>query len=395
MIPIPGDGPWPAAIEVAQRLLESGYETYFAGGCVRDLLLGEPVHDIDIATAAVPEVVESLFERTITVGKQFGIIIVQVPAGGETVQAVEVATFRGDGVYADGRHPGSVRFTSACEDAQRRDFTINALLMDPRDGRISDHVGGLDDIRGRILRCVGDPRARLHEDRLRVLRGLRFAARFGLTIEPVTRAALGGTALDGLSRERIWQEFDKGSAMPTAAAWAALLIACGHAAAMLPAGARAPDAPAMGRVHGSGLPVRLAAWLWKTGPCPEAWWQSQPLSRQVQRASRWLLEQRHAIDDAIGWRRAAFASAAEGLPELLHAVDGARHAACCAAYEWLASQPPLLRPDGATLQSLGVAVGPAIGRIQRDLIAFQLESGTLAPADLPGWVGAWLVSHPR
>ena len=155
---------------VARTLQAAGHEALFAGGCVRDRLLGRPVSDYDVATAARPEQVEALFEKTVAVGAAFGVIVV-VLDGVE----IEVATYREDVGIKDGRHPESIRFTDAKSDALRRDFTINGMFEDPDTGEILDFVGGRADLARRVVRAIGDPVARFREDRLRMLRAVRFA----------------------------------------------------------------------------------------------------------------------------------------------------------------------------------------------------------------------------
>ena len=167
-----------AALTILRKLREEGYEAYLAGGCVRDLLLGRIPKDYDIATAATPEIVLDLFPRTFAVGAHFGVVLVSMEIDGEAT-LTEVATFRSDGVYSDGRHPDVVRYTlSAEEDVQRRDFTINGLSVGA-DGIVHDHVGGLDDIATRRVRFIGDPEARIAEDYLRILRFFRIHAAYG------------------------------------------------------------------------------------------------------------------------------------------------------------------------------------------------------------------------
>jgi poly(A) polymerase len=194
------------ATDIVRRLREAGYETYLAGGCVRDLLLGREPDDWDVATAAPPEAVRKLFRRTVPVGAQFGVILVL-----EGDAQFEVATFRSDDAYVDGRRPTAVRFGSAEEDAQRRDFTVNALFQDPLTGQVIDYVGGQADLRAGVIRAIGDPAARIREDRLRMLRAVRFAARFGYTIEAATLAAIRAAAssVTDMSAERIGEEIVK------------------------------------------------------------------------------------------------------------------------------------------------------------------------------------------
>jgi poly(A) polymerase len=195
------------AIEVVRRLRDAGYTALWAGGCVRDLLLGLTPNDYDVATSATPGQVMRVFRnRTIPVGVSFGVVRVRSPF--DDGDEVEVATFRSDGSYTDGRRPESVVFSSPEEDAARRDFTINGMFLDPTTDQLIDYVGGRADLKAGVLRAIGDPEARFGEDKLRLIRAVRFAARFGLTIEPATRAALVAMApqIEVVSAERIAQE---------------------------------------------------------------------------------------------------------------------------------------------------------------------------------------------
>jgi poly(A) polymerase len=210
------------AVAVVRKLREAGHVAYFAGGCVRDLLLGRTPGDYDVATDAPPPRVRKLFANTQAVGAAFGVILVRI--GKSTV---EVATFRADAEYRDGRHPVAVRFTSAEEDAQRRDFTINGLFLDPLDNdRIIDFVGGREDLAAGLVRAIGKPSERFDEDSLRLLRAVRFAARLGFAIEPATAAAIVAHApqLKRITPERIAEELRHMLTAPTrAAAWQLLL----------------------------------------------------------------------------------------------------------------------------------------------------------------------------
>jgi tRNA nucleotidyltransferase/poly(A) polymerase len=194
------------ATDVVRRLRAAGHEAYLAGGCVRDRLLGREPQDYDVATSAPPEAVQGLFPRTIPVGAQFGVILVV-----ERGARFEVATFRSDDAYVDGRRPSAVHFGSAQDDACRRDFTINALFEDPLTGEIHDFVEGVADLRAGVIRAIGDATARIAEDRLRMLRAVRFAARLGFRIDPATRAAVVAAAptLPDMAAERIGDEVVK------------------------------------------------------------------------------------------------------------------------------------------------------------------------------------------
>ena len=205
------------ARHICRVLREAGCQAYLVGGCVRDILLGREPADYDIATDATPDRVQQLFPRSLGVGAQFGVVIVTDPSAmGDSeprgsVQ-VEVATFRSDRGYSDGRHPDRVVYAeSAAEDVERRDFTINALLLDPETNEVLDFVCGRDDLRAGIIRAIGKPEARFREDKLRMIRAVRFAARFGYAIEPATRDAIVNLAPDihQVSVERIRDELTK------------------------------------------------------------------------------------------------------------------------------------------------------------------------------------------
>jgi len=233
----PDEHQFEAALSIVKALRAEGHEAYLAGGCVRDLLLGRDPVDYDVATSATPDIVLNLFPRTFAVGAHFGVVLVADPCRTADPTATtdpelaapravtEVATFRSDGAYSDGRHPDAVRYTSSArEDVQRRDFTINGLLLDPnalvdssknptaaaREGLI-DYVGGLADLDAGVIRAIGDPLRRFEEDQLRLLRAVRFAARFGFTLEPATLAAIRHLAarITAVSRERIRDEITK------------------------------------------------------------------------------------------------------------------------------------------------------------------------------------------
>jgi putative nucleotidyltransferase with HDIG domain len=195
-----------AATKVVRRLRESGFLAYFAGGCVRDALLRKQPKDIDIATDAEPDDVQKLFVRTVAVGAKFGVVRVL-----ESGLEFEVATFRSDGVYLDGRRPVSVTFSSPGEDARRRDFTINGMFYDPIEDRVVDFVGGKSDLERRLVRAIGEPSERFSEDHLRLLRAIRFAAALDFEIEPATWKAVTENAhqIITVSQERIRDELVK------------------------------------------------------------------------------------------------------------------------------------------------------------------------------------------
>ncbi len=199
------------AVEVVRRLRDAGCEALWAGGCVRDELLGQAPKDYDVATSALPEQVRRLFRRTVAVGEAFGVVEVLGPRTSAGSLKVQVATFRSDGAYSDGRRPDAVTFSSAREDAERRDFTINGMFFDPLENRLIDYVGGQSDLRGRMLRAIGDPARRISEDKLRMLRAVRLAARFDFAIDPATADAIRRMAPEIIvvSAERVADEFRK------------------------------------------------------------------------------------------------------------------------------------------------------------------------------------------
>ncbi len=208
------------ATSIVQTLRQRGFQAYLVGGCVRDLLLSREPKDYDVATSATPEEVMEIFPETYAVGAQFGVVLVPgaerdaasavSTEGSSKSRAVEVATFRSDLGYSDGRHPDEVRFSSdAREDVARRDFTINGMLLDPVGDEVLDFVGGRKDLEAGIVRTIGDPERRFGEDKLRMLRAVRFAARFGYAIEAATFAAMQRLASQIVSRERVRDELTR------------------------------------------------------------------------------------------------------------------------------------------------------------------------------------------
>jgi poly(A) polymerase len=217
------------AANIVRTLRERGHQAYFAGGCVRDVLLGREPADYDVATDATPQQVIEIFPQTFAVGEQFGVVLVPQSSGATGVPstssgqalarpgerskgAIEVATFRSDVGYSDGRHPDEVRFTKdPRKDVERRDFTINGMLLDPATNQILDFVGGQEDLKAGIVRAIGDPERRFAEDKLRMLRAVRFAARFDYKIDPATMAAIQKSApkINQVSCERVREELTK------------------------------------------------------------------------------------------------------------------------------------------------------------------------------------------
>lgn len=254
------------AHRISSLLREAGFETWLAGGSVRDLIMGIEPHDFDIATSARPEQVIELFDRTIPVGMQFGVVIVRMYGAD-----YEVATFRADCGYSDGRRPDEIRFTDLREDVLRRDFTINGLVMDADDGHVIDLVDGVTDIRKQVIRAIGNPDERFEEDRLRQMRAVRFAAQTGFRIEERTLSAIAANAghITKVSGERISEEYRKMLMAPNPVAGLRLAAETGLLKHTLPEldasdidlALRLVDA-----VRNSGLELMWAALLYCAGP---------------------------------------------------------------------------------------------------------------------------------
>ena len=225
------------AIEVVQQLQQAGHQALWAGGCVRDQLLDLTPKDYDVATAATPDQVRDVFghKRTLPIGASFGVITVLGP---KTADPIEVATFRRDGGYSDGRRPDTVEFTDAREDALRRDFTINGMFYDPATDQVIDFVGGQDDLKAKQIRAIGMADQRIEEDKLRMLRGVRFAAKYQFELESKTLAAIQQRAseISVVSNERIGTEMQKMLTDPNRATAVKLLRQANLLAEVIPQG---------------------------------------------------------------------------------------------------------------------------------------------------------------
>lgn len=380
------------AVGVVHVLQKAGYRALLAGGCVRDELLGLHPTDYDIATDATPEQISGLFRSTAHVGAHFGVVIVRTGEG----SGVEVATFRRDGPYSDFRHPDRVEFATEAEDAGRRDFTINALFLDPLasedapslQGRVVDHVGGVADLRAGLVRAVGRAEDRLREDHLRALRAVRFAARFGYDIEAETMRAIREHAgqLKGVSVERIGQEVRRMLAHPSRARAAQLAVELGM------------EAPIFGRavehklVRLSGLPAQapfewaLAAWIIDRdgdgadiAPYRRALCLSNDESRLVGAIVEitGLFEGEWEALGVAGQKRTASREGFEGAVAVLSAHAPAAAADVRARVEELSLTPggiapmPLLTGDG--LIGMGFAPGPRFASVLHEVYDAQLD----------------------
>ncbi len=287
------------ATQVVRRLREAGFEAYLAGGCVRDQLLDRTPKDYDVATSATPGEIRRLFghRRTLAIGAAFGVITVRGP---KAAGSVEVTTFRRDAQYSDGRHPDHVTFSSAEEDASRRDFTINGLFYDPVDCRVIDLVGGREDLARQVIRAIGQPRQRFAEDKLRMLRAVRFAATLDFVLEADTLAAIQEMApeITVVSPERIAAEMRRMLLEPRRADAVRMLLDAGLAPVVLPEAVPADHAgyqtlhrtlSVLGRLSQPGFPLALAALLHE--------WVDVDAAREV--CARWRLSNKET--DRVGW----------------------------------------------------------------------------------------------
>jgi poly(A) polymerase len=393
------------AVEVVSRLRAAGHEALWAGGCVRDELLGRIPADYDVATAATPDDVRRVFgqRRTLAVGAAFGVITVLGPKG---AGQIEVATFRTDAAYTDGRHPAGVTFSTAPEDAQRRDFTINGLFFDPLTGEVHDYVDGRADLAAGVVRAIGVPAMRFGEDHLRMLRAVRFAAAFGFALDGETRAAIERMThlVTTVSPERIAAELRAMVSRPGRRRALELLADTGLAKEVLPE--VAPDAVGAPDVQSEAwgeasrivdaldepsLASALAALYEPAGAAPlrQAANRLRLSNREVKLAG-WLQEavamfSEPSEPDVAGrpWSEVQPWLAHEDaflLADLLRArADCGRGAAATAA--WVTAQiarpraeldpPPLV--TGADLLAVGVAAGPAMGATLARLRALQLD----------------------
>ncbi len=333
------------AVEVVAKLREAGFEAYWAGGCVRDRLLGRTPKDYDVATSALPEQIRDLFtrRRTLALGAAFGVITVLGP---QRAGQIEVATFRQDAAYSDGRHPDAVSFSTPEADAQRRDFTINGLFYDPQAQAVIDFVGGQQDLARGVVRAIGDARTRFAEDKLRLLRAVRFAAAFGFEFEPLTEQAIQQMAAEihVVSAERIAAELRLILTHGNRRRGVELLANLGLLAAIL------PEVAALRPLHGSeaagsdwldtlrmleslespGFPLALVALVHRAGTpaLVEAIGERLKLAGAEIRRAAWLLANLHSIEQAreLRWPTLQRLLIAEGAGELI-ALAAARAAA--------------------------------------------------------------------
>jgi len=378
------------AADIVRRLRAAEHQALWAGGCVRDQLLGLDPHDYDVATDARPDEVQALFRRTVAVGISFGVVEVLGPKP----LKVQVATFRSDGDYDDGRRPNSVTFSSPEEDARRRDFTINGIFFDPIDERVIDYVGGEADLRAGIVRAIGDPRLRFTEDKLRLLRAVRFAARFQFTIETATAAAVREMAdqISVVSAERIADELRKMLTDRHRAAGLGLVEDAGLAKPIFPEVAGTESwkrAPAVLEQFGEpvSFPLALAGILFSSDPKIVATFADRlRLSNADKERLIWLVGRHAALIDAPNLPKCDLKPllAHPGIGELLalhRAIARAekrdeKHVEFCeeCLRDWpreMIDPPPLI--NGDDLRDMGLLPGPRFKELLDTVRAAQLN----------------------
>jgi hypothetical protein len=378
------------ALEIVQKLRAAGFDALWAGGCVRDELLGLAPQDYDVATSATPDQIRDLFgrRRTLPIGAAFGVVTVLGPrAAGQ----IDVATFRTDAAYSDGRHPDSVTFTDAQHDAQRRDFTINGLFFDPVAEQVVDYVGGQEDLRAHIIRAIGDPRLRLSEDKLRMLRAVRFAATFNFAIDPDTMRAVQEMAPDitTVSAERIGMEIRRMLVDPNRGVALQLLRDSNLLPHVLPELGELPDfawqqtLDRMARFNSPTLSLALAALLLSAAGADvhELGRRLRYTNKEIDRAG-WLLGNLVTIVRAPGspWPRLQRVLVHDGAAELVSLAESfgdpndAALIFCRQRLAWPVERlnPPLL-VDGADLIRHGLKPGPQFSALLEQIRDAQLN----------------------
>ncbi|MEE3367792.1 MAG: CCA tRNA nucleotidyltransferase [Planctomycetota bacterium] len=388
------------AIHVVKRLREEGYQAFWAGGCVRDHLLGVSPHDYDVATGARPDEIRALFgkRRTLALGAAFGVITV---LGRKVEGQVEVATFRSDHGYSDGRHPDHVTFSSPEEDAKRRDFTINGMFYDPLEGRVIDYVGGEEDLRQRRIRAIGDPAARFAEDQLRLLRAIRFTAVLEAELDPETSAAVTRWApqIGAVSGERVAEEMRRMLVHQTRARAADLLRRCGLLDVILPE-SRPPEESGerwtqilslLEALQRPSFSVALAALLWEPQHVELAGDRVAALSRRWRLSNAesatvlWVLQNAGLVlqGNSARWPQLQrvlihpqiqeLMVFARGLAESCHELQ----AAIAYSQKKLAQDPVQLNPppliSGTDLADLGIPPGPIYSNLLTSARDAQLD----------------------
>ena len=400
----PAHQPRAFALEVVETLIEAGHEAVWAGGCVRDLLMGREPGDFDIATDARPDQVREVFgrARSFAVGASFGVVLVRDRDGRE--DPVEVATFRTEGAYADGRHPDAVQFATRQDDARRRDFTINGMFMDPRTGDVFDDVGGRQDIERGLVRAIGEPEARINEDKLRMLRAIRFTASLGFALDPATAEAIAAHSreITVVSAERIADEWRRMLSDTTRAVAVRLAIETGLLASVFP---EVPvdgyDAAVerLGHLPQSATATVALAVLLVDVTDPGAMCERLKLSNRETDEVTWLVASRGGLDQAADQKRSRLFPllahpSRDGLFELIDAIErdaagsGDDVAWCRSLLETVGSEeldpPPLV--TGEDLIAVGLRPGPLFKTLLGSVRDAQLDGDVRDRDEALAWV---------
>lgn len=381
------------ALDITRRLREAGFEALWAGGCVRDQLLKREPKDYDVATNARPEEVQKLFSkrRTLAIGAAFGVIAVT----SHNCPPVEVATFRSDGAYLDGRRPSSIVFTTAEHDAQRRDFTINGMFFDPLSEQVIDFVSGQADLDARVVRAIGDPKARFTEDKLRMLRAVRFAATLDFALDAQTQRSIMAMApeITVVSAERIGAELTRLLSHPNRRRGMELLDECGLLAVLFPelenaakssSAAWRESLDSLTKLRSDNTATAIAATLYPFGAIvtPAEWARRYRFSNKEIELAEWLVKQLPRVADAVNlpWPALQRILINEGSGELLalaKAVLGDDHAGLQRAEEAAAlplenlNPPPLVTGDDLIRE--GFPPGPHFAALLTSLRDAQLD----------------------
>jgi poly(A) polymerase len=396
-----------AAIKIIRRLRRSGFEALLAGGCVRDMLLRRAASDYDVATNALPKDVMKMFKRTLKVGAKFGVVIVLT---GD--KQVEVATFRTETGYADGRHPSAVKFAGVAEDASRRDFTINGMFYDPLKKKVIDYVNGRADLKKRLIRTIGRPAERFGEDYLRMLRAVRFSTQLRFAIEPRTFSAICSNSkrITKVSGERQACELEAILVSPNRSAGVLLLVKSRLAEAIFPgfSGEKVKLAiKVLSHLRKkSNFPLSLACLF---AGCSTEFAIERckvlKLSRSQTKHIEFLLDGRGELLDekmSLAQLKLIVSEPYFGdLYELQRAIQRAEHKSAAALVNLRKRIRALgdveLRPkpllDGHTLIRLGAVQGPDLGQLAEEMYIAQLEGKLQTKEQAEQWVQNWLKKH--
>ncbi|MCK4960605.1 MAG: CCA tRNA nucleotidyltransferase [Planctomycetes bacterium] len=393
-----------AAIKIIKRLRRNGFEALLAGGCVRDMLLGRVAKDYDVVTDAKPEEVTKLFRRTIQIGAKFGVVMIM-----KGKEQVEVATFRTESGYADGRHPAKVEFSNAKADAERRDFTINGMFYDPVSEEVMDYVGGRDDLNAKVLRTIGSADERFGEDFLRMLRAVRFSTELGFDIEDSTWQAVCKNAanITKISGERIAMELTRILAADDRSRGAKLLVDSGLAEEIFPGFTGEGVDLGIEVLAALGGQVGFSLGLAGLFAGFEADFAVKStgilnLSNSDERDLRFLLDNRGKLLEAdMGLADLKLVMGEEcfgGLCKLQRSIQTAKGLSC-GEFERLVERveglkgvdvrpKPLL--DGHELMKLGAEPGPMVGKVADAMYRAQLGDEIATRKQARQWVAKWL-----